>query len=313
MSELKEGQPVGCMRPSMVFGAVSSDTLEDVLLDLAKQNERSLSSLSQHAGCFKETRIVEFVFLLSEQWHLDNSARYQAVEILERFMIKHIEDVYSSAVMAQKDNDKALTDNWASFKIRCREIFLLRLVSCVQIASKLSFHCSVINNTTVLKFLQSLGYTYSKEELVESELTILKALQFQMNVATPCPYVEMLLEVLGHNGCELPMKHLHDICLKILDLVYLLRNSIYETLLRTAVENSSPSEFQRVMFLSVKEDLMLLAAGIIAASAFILNHECWSQVLEHLNCITGITVESILELSTAILNHSIGTTTPRKH
>lgn len=34
----------------------------------------------------------------------------------------------------------------------------------------------------------------------------------------------------------------------------------------------------REKFISVKEDFMLLAVGIIAASAFIQNHECWSQV-----------------------------------
>lgn len=55
----------------------------------------------------------------------------------------------------------------------------------------------IVNNNLVLKFLQSLGFSYTTVELLESELAVLKALQFQINVPTPLAYVEMLLEVLG--------------------------------------------------------------------------------------------------------------------
>ncbi|XP_069490273.1 cyclin N-terminal domain-containing protein 1 [Ambystoma mexicanum] len=299
--------------PGTVFGAVSTDILEDILLDLAKQNEQYLKDLSEHAGCFKEPKIVEFVFLLAELWGIDDSARYQAVEILDRYMIINTEEKYKNSITPREGNERAEVDSWSIIKTQLCETFVLRLVSCVQIASKLAFHCNMINNNTALKFMQSLGYSYKKEELLQSELTVLKALQFQMNVCSPFSFVEMLLEVLGHNGCLLPMKNLHAICLKILDLVYLLRNSIYETLLRRAVDGSSPNTQQRDTFLYVKEDVMLLAVGIIAASAFILNYECWTQVLEQLSSITGIAVESIGEFSTVILNHSIGATSPAKH
>lgn len=55
----------------------------------------------------------------------------------------------------------------------------------------------IISNITVLNFLQALGYPYTKEELLESELDVLKSLDFQINLPTPLAYVEMLLEVLG--------------------------------------------------------------------------------------------------------------------
>ena len=61
----------------------------------------------------------------------------------------------------------------------------------------------IVNNSMVLKFLKSLGFSYTKEELLESELAILKALHFQINVPTPSGYVEMLLEVLGKNQDDL--------------------------------------------------------------------------------------------------------------
>ncbi|NXA40897.1 CNTD1 protein, partial [Eudromia elegans] len=277
---------------------------------LAAENERHLGALPRQAGRFKEAPVVEFVFLLSEKWHLDQSARYQAVEILERFMIKQVEQMFKSSREARKSGEQGQGKGWSSRKDAICETFVLRLVSCIQLASKLSLHYTIVNSDTALKFLQSLKYSYTKQELLESELAILKALHFQINVSTPLTYVELLLEVLGHNGCLLPVKPLHEMCMHVLDFSYLTRDAIYDTLLKIAIENSTPSQLQVAKFLAVKEDFMLLAVGIISTSAFILNPKHWNQVVEHLNCITGITSQSILEFSYAVLTHIIGSTTP---
>ncbi|XP_072795389.1 cyclin N-terminal domain-containing protein 1 isoform X3 [Vicugna pacos] len=278
------------------FGAVATETIEDALLHLAQQNEQAVQEAASRMGSFRETRIVEFVFLLSEQWCLEKSVGYQAVEILERFMVKQAENICRQAAIQLRD--KTEPQNWRALKEQLFNKFILRLVSCVQLASKLSFH------------YKALGYLHTKEELLESELDVLKSLNFQINLPTPLAYVEMLLEVLGYNGCLVPVTRLHATCLTLLDLVYLLHEPVYESLLRASIENSTPSQLQGEKFVSVKEDFMLLAVGIIAASAFIQNHECWSQVVGHLQSITGIAVESIAEFSYAILTHSVGANTP---
>ncbi|CAK6438186.1 unnamed protein product [Pipistrellus nathusii] len=290
------------------FGAVATETIEDALLHLAQQNEQAVQESAGRMGSFRETRIVEFVFLLSEQWCLEKSVSYQAVEILERFMVKQAENICRQATIQLRD--KTVPQNWRALKEQLFNKFILRLVSCVQLASKLSFHYKIISNITVLNFLQALGYLHTKEELLESELDILKSLNFQINLPTPLTYVEMLLEVLGYNGCLIPATQLHATCLTLLDLVYLLHEPIYESLLRASIENSTPSQLQGEKFVSVKEDFMLLAVGIIAASAFIQNHACWSQVVGHLQSITGIALESIAAFSYAILMHSVGANTP---
>ncbi|XP_068923717.1 cyclin N-terminal domain-containing protein 1 isoform X2 [Petaurus breviceps papuanus] len=303
------------------FGAVDTQTIEDALLHLAQENERAVREARGQAGSFRETRIVEFVFLLSEQWCLEKSVSYQAVEILERFMVKQAESICNQPVTVVRGNEKAESWNWRAQKEELCNMFVLRLVSCVQLASKLSFHYKIVSNVTVLNFLQALGYLYTKEELLESELAILKSLNFQINLPTPLAYVEMLLEVLGrnkgrtstlsmphpgYNGCLVSAKQLHGTCLTLLDLVYLLHEPIYESLLRAS---TTPMEQGR-KYVSVKEDFMLLAVGIIAASAFIQNQEWWGQVVEHLHSITGIATESIAEFSHAILTHGVGASTP---
>ncbi|NXX20145.1 CNTD1 protein, partial [Podargus strigoides] len=279
-------------------------------IDLATENERYLSELSDQAGCFKETQIVEFIFLLSEKWHLDHPARYHAVELLERFMIKQLEQISESSRENVKSHKQGQGSSWSSLKDQIYDTFVLRIVSCIQIASKLSLHYNIVNNDTALKFLQSLKYSYTKHQLLESELAVLKTLQFQTNASTPLAYVELLLEVLGHNGCLIPAEPLHQMCIQLLDFSYLTRDTIYNTLLKIAVENSTPSKLQVTKFLTVKEDFMLLAVGIISTSVFILNPGLWKQVVEHLNCITGITSQSILEFSYAVLKHIIGSSTP---
>ncbi len=55
----------------------------------------------------------------------------------------------------------------------------------------------VVNNETAMRFLQAAGYSSSKEQLLESEILVLKTLNFNLNIPNPLTYVETLLEVLG--------------------------------------------------------------------------------------------------------------------
>lgn len=69
--------------------------------------------------------------------------------------------------------------------------------SCLENNLSFFFPLQIVNSDTALKFLQSLKYSYTKQELLESELAVLKTLHFQINMSTPLAYVELLLEVLG--------------------------------------------------------------------------------------------------------------------
>ncbi|XP_064492585.1 cyclin N-terminal domain-containing protein 1 isoform X3 [Pseudopipra pipra] len=213
--------------PGPVFSGVTPEIIEDTLMHLATENEQYLSELTEHAGSFKDTRIVEFIFLLSEKWRLDQSTRYQAVELLERFMIKQVEQLWESSSGSVKGGAQGQGSSWTSVRDQIVNTFVLRLVSCIQLVSKLSLHYS---------------------ELLESELAVLNTLHFQINVSTPLAYVELLLEVLGHNGCLLPAKPLHHMCVQLLDFCYLSRETIYNTLLKIAIENSTPSKLQSQVF-----------------------------------------------------------------
>ena len=55
----------------------------------------------------------------------------------------------------------------------------------------------MIDNNTAVNFLHSLGHSVSKQTLLETELMILKELEFRLSAPNPLLYVEILLEVLG--------------------------------------------------------------------------------------------------------------------
>ncbi|XP_068068067.1 cyclin N-terminal domain-containing protein 1 isoform X1 [Anomalospiza imberbis] len=195
-------------------------------------------------------------------------------------MIKQVEQMCDDRGSA-KGRDQGQRSSWSSVRDQITNTFVLRLVSCVQLASKLSLHYSRVTSDTALTFLQSLKYSYTKQELLESELAVLNTLHFHVNVSTPLAYVELLLEVLGYNGCLLPAKPLHQLCVQLLDFCYLTRDTIYDTLLKIAIENSTPSKLQIAKFLTVKEDFMLLAVGVISTGcgAFKLHH--WHYSTKH--------------------------------
>ncbi|KFP82229.1 Cyclin N-terminal domain-containing protein 1, partial [Acanthisitta chloris] len=299
--------------PGPVFSGVTAEVIEDALIHLATENEQYLGELPWQAGAFKGARIVEFIFILSEKWHLDQSTKYQAVELLERFMIRQVEQLCESCRRGVGSHGQGPGSSWRSVRDQIVNTFVLRLVSCMQLASKFSLHYTRVTSDRALKFLQSLKYSYTKQELLESELAVLNTLNFHINISTPLAYVELLLEVLGHNGCLLPAKPLHQVCVQLMDFCYLTRDTIYDTLLKIAIENFTPSKLQVAKFLTVKEDFMLLAVGIISTGVFILSPGHWEQVVEHLNCITGITTQSILEFSYAVLRHILGSATPEQH
>lgn len=48
-----------------------------------------------------------------------------------------------------------------------------------------------------MRFLNSVGHSVSKQTVLESELMVLKGLEFRLNSPNPLTYVETLLEVLG--------------------------------------------------------------------------------------------------------------------
>ncbi|KAF4085438.1 hypothetical protein AMELA_G00117900 [Ameiurus melas] len=287
------------------FGEASSELLSDFLSTLSNQNKSNLENVSSGCGSFKGSRVVEHAFLICEEFRLDPSVAYHAVEILERFMLKHIENISSQQKSEVCDGSVcAARGTYEELVFQSlRDKFRLFVISSVQIASKVTLHTNVIDNSSALRYLQLVGTDCPKQKILDSELLILKTLDFKVNIPNPLSYAETLLEVLGHNDPTTPVEHLHHLCRYVLQFVYLQRESIYSSLLMAVTGCLSPSPDQRAKFVPVTEDCMLLGVGVIAVAAFIYQTSAWEKVVEELTLITGISAKSIVDFTHVTVMH----------
>ncbi|TSL75273.1 Serine/threonine-protein kinase WNK4 [Bagarius yarrelli] len=215
--------------------------------------------------------------------------------ISDRFMLKHMENLLSDGgAWETEGNHEELVFEHLRGKLR------LFAVSSVQIASKLTLHSNVVDNDSASRYLQM---EFPKKKILESELLILKTLDYRLNVPNPLSYAETLLEVLGHNDPSTAVEHLHYLCRCVLQLVYLQRESIYSSLLMAVTGTLVPSPDQRAKFVCVTEDCMLLGVGVIAVAAFVHRTSAWEKVVEELTLITGISAKSIMDFAYVTLQH----------
>ncbi|XP_038152976.1 cyclin N-terminal domain-containing protein 1 [Cyprinodon tularosa] len=282
----------------------TSDLLNDFLVDLNQMNKDNLDDLTKYSGIFKRKRFVEYIILMTEELKLDPVVVHHAVELLQRFMVKHIADMLATIpIEGATANEAPIYEVFVHLK----EKLPLIIFSCVQLASKYLLHQPMIEAPTAVQVPHSLGLRVSKQTLLESELMVFKGLEYRLNVLNPLTYVEVILEVLVHNEPSVPVEHLYPISHHVLLCITLDKAAIFESLLRFTTQCSSPSREQREKFVKVTEDRMLLGAGVIAAATYVSCIRKMQQVVGELSHLTGISRRSIMDLALVILGHITGT------
>ncbi|XP_008285753.1 cyclin N-terminal domain-containing protein 1 [Stegastes partitus] len=295
---------------SLKFRQASSQLLTDFLINFNKRNKDNLNSLSKYSGSFKRKRLIEYILLITRELRLDPLAGYHAIELLQRFMIEHLTDLLTTPTPPGATAEQPRSYEDAIFD-KLKDKFPLIVFSCVQLASKLSLYSRMIDNNAAVRFLHSVGHSVSKQAVLESELMVLKGLEFKLNVPNPLTFVEMLLEVLGHNEPSIPVDRLYHLCQHVLQFISLQRTAIFDALLMTTTRCVTPSRELREKFVTVTEDCMLLGVGVIAVATFILHFRKWKQVVGELTHITGISRRCISDFAHVTLVHIVGTSFPQ--
>lgn len=188
---------------------------------------------------------------------------------------------------------------WSEVENRLKHQVILRAVSCVQLASKLSSHYHLVSLNRVKGFLTQCGFRYASSSLVQSEVRILKTLNFKVHCPTTLEYVETLLGMLSYNDPTIgTAKQLHGVSVKVLDVYYIERTSIYDKLFQLLRIDAAKDPTRMA---SIEEDLMLLASAIISASSFILDRSQSELITSLLSQITLIIVGDILNFASVLL------------
>lgn len=290
--------------PEPVFNMKSAclppELLEEALYVLADENEKSMDNASGIQGFFKGGKTAEYVFLLCGEMGLPMETRFLAIEIFDKFMAKHVCSLYD---LIRSNSDTNQQKNWKEVENRVKTQVPLRIMSCVQLASKLTSHYKLVTPTKGQRFLNSIGHCYTLGSMVKSELRILKTLDYHILITTPLTFLETILEILGHNDSRSQVKLLHDASVKLLDIVYLKYEEIYSKLCMAATGETCINDRQKLSVLA--NDLMLLAVSVIGAASFIVNQGTSDMVVEQLGRITQIPVDDVLDFATIIIEHTL--------
>ncbi|XP_071144761.1 cyclin N-terminal domain-containing protein 1-like isoform X1 [Mytilus edulis] len=276
---------------------ISPDILQEWLTSLAVLNSKHVDVSLKHEGLFKAGKSAEFVFLTCERLKLSADAKYCAVELFDRFMLKHVNDLYSHVL---KTNSKKRKKDWNLILDRIKNQVTLRLVSCCQIASKLTSHYKVVTASKARRFLNEGGHRYTQESILQSELRILKTLDFQVTIPSTLVYIETILEILGYNEPDTEIKVYYEISLKVLEIVYLKFSNIYNSLFQIIVQHQTPSQDEVRSLCQVKSDKLLLAVSVIAAAVYVTGFKS-DKMIECLHLITKIPLEDIVDFATIII------------
>ncbi|XP_019629022.1 PREDICTED: cyclin N-terminal domain-containing protein 1-like [Branchiostoma belcheri] len=286
--------PIFNMRHSW---GMSAELLEDTLYVLAAENEKAMKNADHAIGWFKHGKAAEMLFLVCEEFKLPAEVRYLAVEMLDRFLMLHVQHLYTSA----KDTGKGSAAEWSRVEGQLQKQMMLWILVCVQMASKVSSHYKIVTPGKACRFLVDAGHNFTRSEVIRSELKVLKTLNFNLSIPSPLTYLETLLEILGHNDSSVEVKVLHATSLKVLDLTYMQRHLVYNKLYMMATRSNTPASPDREKFVTVECDLMLLAVAVIGAASYILDMTTSDKVIDQLGCITRIPGEDIVDFATILV------------
>ncbi|XP_035828337.1 cyclin N-terminal domain-containing protein 1 [Aplysia californica] len=293
------------------FHSVSSEMLQDWLVTSAKSNILDVKTSKETQHIFGTGGWCECVFLVCEKFDLPWQAKFAALDILDRFMLKHVQGLYKYVQNSESNNKKA---DWTKILERISKQAFLRIVTCCQVASKLNSHykvivLQVITVKRVRRCLLDAGYSYSCESILQSEMRVLKTLSYQVSKVTCVDFVEIILEILGRNSMDeaANIKVYHELAVKILTVVCIYQDEIYDRLYFTVARPEfgflPSTEEQNRKLAAVKADKMLLAVSVIAAAVHIIDESHTSQVIAHLHAISEVPLEDIEDFVQVVLQH----------
>ncbi|KAL3862449.1 hypothetical protein ACJMK2_008413 [Sinanodonta woodiana] len=277
--------------------AENQELVQCTLSLLIKKNSEDVKTATPEQFIFRTNDSVQFLFLTCEKLKLPEETKFQAMNLFERFMLKHVKELYSY-VLTSKNRNK--NKSWMDIKARVHNQVFLRVISCIQIASKVTSHYRILSTGRARKILKDAGHNYTLDGILCSELRILKTLGFNVTFPSVLVYLETVLEMLGYISIE--VKLLHHISISLLEVCYLRHGDIYTRLHQAISGNHSYfSEEEKKKFSAVHADKMLLVASVVSAVAFIVEQSNADEVISHVSRLTEIDSEDIVDFSAVII------------
>lgn len=272
------------------------DLLSDWYSELIKKNEAiKRGRIDTFHFLAVPTPVVELIFLVCLFFGQPDEVRYLSVELFERFIRQHFLDLLNK--MWDTNNDSA-SEKWKTVESK---IFLqtsLRMLSCIQLASKFVVHPKIIRPKDIQKFLRAEGKLFTLPVILASEMRVWKTLNLQINIPTVLTYVEILLEQL--NKCStLPISsdNIHSMVVSFIDVAYLHHQEIYRKLFYLSTGRWEPTSNEKKEFLKTEGNILYRATAILALSITFTSRDLCDSVNSQLSLLTQLSSEDITALS----------------
>lgn len=296
---------VFCSPPEPVFNdsrrGIKPELLQQSLQSLATLNNAAVAKSSTESDClnsFRTGNAVSFIFGLCRHFGLPADVRYRTVELFHRFMTKHIVELYEH-VQATQESDSPLS--WDAVEDRLRHQVSLRALTCVQLSSKMSLHYKIVGIAKARSFMTLCGFRYAASSLMQSEIRVLKTLNYRVHGPTPLDYVELIIELVGETDA-VPVRQLHGVALKVLDIFYHCQGNIIKRLKKISSSSTTNSVVLDGKVAAVRADFMLLAASVVGAASFVLCQASSDYVVDIVtSSISTVHKEDILDLSALLV------------
>ena len=125
--------------------------------------------------------------------------RYAAADLFDKFMSLHVTSIFdhvrTAATAAGSGPD--VETKWRNVQKRIESQATLRVMSCIQLASKLSSHYRALTMPRLRLQLDELGHPYTINAVLQSEVRVLTTTGFDVNATSAFLCAEALLEAIG--------------------------------------------------------------------------------------------------------------------
>ncbi|XKL67604.1 hypothetical protein PGB90_003095 [Kerria lacca] len=203
------------------------------------------------------TCVVELIFKMCKDLKQPADTRYRTVELFDRFIANQFIDLMKA--VKKKQNQLA---EWNNNIPRVSNQALLRVISCIQLASKYCAHSSIVSPKVAHIYLIKRGQNHSVQNILTSEIRVFKSLDFNIGVPTLLVFVDILLPLIR----EYVHDKIYTVCINMIDIVYLQRHQIFKKLSDKIISNWQQSHSDKLSFSLYEFDGLYCGAACITSA-----------------------------------------------
>ncbi|XP_063989532.1 cyclin N-terminal domain-containing protein 1-like [Diachasmimorpha longicaudata] len=199
--------------------------------------------------------IVEKVFAIVESFALGPRTKYLSLYIFEKFVCNQFWEMYIEHEAHPGSHEYQRASD------RISEMLMMRLMSSIQLASKMDSHLLGLSVSQVLSALDKLepNHHFNRSTIIQSEMDVFKTINFKIPLVTPLDCIEVLLAALKLDR----VPKVHNAALHILDITYLQHQQLFSQLRLASHGCLAISKEDKINFMAMESDMLFLGAAVI--------------------------------------------------